>query len=649
MCTSPISRSHPNSPGHESLSPDKIPNRPSDLTSKSYDACGAVGDYLVDPDPELYEAVLDVSCEVTEWLEFSSAISVSQPEVESPWIPEEARTPVPFAEYGGYCNLASYSAHYYGHDELSLHYTNEWTEPNGALRFEDASLGAPREENPQRGLRNTGQDSSIFVRMEDVELYSSCLYQEDGDFQATNHRPCGSPIIIEASESFSSSDPRSHSVSDIYGVDGSSGTAQDKPYLQDALPGTKNLAFATKEMQGSPGVEAPSTSNGRTTRVSSQVVSLPKKRKPILLIKLWFNTHLDQPYPCRKDLASLVKNTGLTPQQVRTSLTNLRARRKAKMTSMEISNPIIPLLVGPHSNQFDRSYPSSTITNRTVNVLPENSTDVRQSCAEEDRSHHTASRESELGYLKLDSFISHLNSESAPSSSSCSTGVETASTSSTTISSSSDQGLGVPLSCYNLNLKRRRKGKRLFPPSLKTSARPDKPSALFECIQAEAPKDTKTFYCTFCGKPLNGHYEWKRHEATHVAAIKWICMPESTALWYNSCAFCGLDSPSDAHVAKHNVKTCLEKPVDDRSFSRKDHLKQHVEQVHSCKERFNTGRAGKVLQSWGKEVDSSEFCVGVLWCGFCKCDLSSWGERVEHIAAHFQGGVTMQDWAEKQP
>jgi hypothetical protein len=160
--------------------------------------------------------------------------------------------------------------------------------------------------------------------------------------------------------------------------------------------------------------------------------------------------------------------------------------------------------------------------------------------------------------------------------------------------------------------------------------------------------DKKTFRCIFCRKPLKGRYEWKRHEATHVAATKWTCMPENSALWQDSCAFCHLDSPSAAHLAEHNVEACLEKSVDARTFSRKDHLKQHVEQVHLRKGKFSTGRASKVLKSWGKDVDQSEFRAGILWCGFCKSDLGSWAERVEHIAAHFQSGVTIQDWVEKQ-
>jgi len=315
---------------------------------------------------------------------------------------------------------------------------------------------------------------------------------------------------------------------------------------------------------------------------------------------------------------------------------------------MEISNPSIPLSVGRHNNQSRNRSPSPIKQPRKANILPDKPTDVQRLCAEEYRSRHTTTQISELGCLEAGDFVSCLDEEFTSSSLSYSAEVGTPSSSSTTISSSPSQNLGPPVPYYDLNSKPGRKGKRLPPPSLKTSAKPDKPHTLCEPIQAETPKDKKTFCCIFCRKPLKDRYEWKRHEATHVAATKWTCMPENSALWQDSCAFCHLDSPSAAHLAKHNVEACLEKSVDARTFSRKDHLKQHVEQVHLRKGKFSTGQASKVLKSWGKDADQSEFCAGILWCGFCKSDLGSWAERVEHIAAHFQSGVTMQDWVEKQ-
>jgi len=230
-------------------------------------------------------------------------------------------------------------------------------------------------------------------------------------------------------------------------------------------------------------------------------------------------------------------------------------------------------------------------------MLPDKSADVQWLCAEGYRSRHTTTQISELGYLEAGNFVSRLDEEFTSSSLSYSAEVGTLSASSTTISSSPSQDLGPLVPYYDLNSKPGRKGKRLPPLPLKTSAKLNKPHALCEPIYAETPKDKKTFRCIFCRKPLKNCYEWKRHEATHVTATKWTCMPENSALRQDSCAFCHLDSPSAAHLAKHNVEACLEKPIVARIFSRKDHLKQHVEQVHLRKGKFSTGQAGKVLKS----------------------------------------------------
>jgi hypothetical protein len=103
---------------------------------------------------------------------------------------------------------------------------------------------------------------------------------------------------------------------------------QDESYLQETQEVAKRLIFTTK--QNSPKAETPSMFNDRATRATARATSLPNKRKASVPIKLWFNAHLEWPYPSQDEEISLVKNTGLTLQQVRTCFTNLRARRKAK-------------------------------------------------------------------------------------------------------------------------------------------------------------------------------------------------------------------------------------------------------------------------------------------------------------------------------
>lgn len=545
--------------------------------------------------------------------------SLSRSEPEKPLVPEKTPAVFPFTESKDYYGSKSDSVYCYDNDELPLHIPNAWAE-RSELQFEDASLDGFQDPNPRKKLRDPEKDASMFVRMEDLELHGSCLDYQDEDAQIIGQRSGASPITTEMSESSVFPHIQSHSTSETFSIDSGFEIVQDESYLRETPEVTKRLIFTTKQIQNSANAETPLMFNGGTTRVTARPASLPNKRKASAPIKLWFDAHLEWPYPSPDDEIAFAKDTGLTIQQVRTCFTNLRARRKAKTTDMEISNPSIPLSVGRHNNQSDN----------------------------DSRLRHTITQISELGCLETGDFVSRLDKEFTSSSLSFSAEVGTPSASSTTISSSPSQDLGPPIPYYDLNSKPGRKGKRLPPPSLKASAGLDKPHALCAPIQAETPKDKKTFHCIFCRKPLKDRYEWKRHEATHVAAMKWTCMPENSALWQDSCAFCHLDSPSAAHLAKHNVEACLEKSVDARTFSRKDHLKQHVEQVHLRKGKFSTGQASEVLKSWGKDVDHSEFRAGILWCGFCKSDLGSWAGRVEHIAAHFQSGVTMQDWVEKQ-
>ncbi len=101
-----------------------------------------------------------------------------------------------------------------------------------------------------------------------------------------------------------------------------------------------------------------------------------------------------------------------------------------------------------------------------------------------------------------------------------------------------------------------------------------------------------------------------------------------------SCAFCGELQPDTQHLESHNYSFCAEQPAQERTFFRKDHLTQHLRLAHNeCKFHAPT------MESWisyDHEIQSR--------CGLCDARLMSWTERVEHLAAHFKQGKTMNDW-----
>ncbi|KAI8304979.1 hypothetical protein K4K61_005726 [Colletotrichum sp. SAR11_59] len=75
------------------------------------------------------------------------------------------------------------------------------------------------------------------------------------------------------------------------------------------------------------------------------------------------------------------------------------------------------------------------------------------------------------------------------------------------------------------------------------------------------------------------------------------------------------------------------KPVEDRTFYRKDHLRQHLKLVHGSNQMTRLMDKWKVVKN---NISSA--------CGFCGAKLETWAERGDHLADHFKNGSTMTDW-----
>ncbi|KAI3401314.1 hypothetical protein diail_11397 [Diaporthe ilicicola] len=91
--------------------------------------------------------------------------------------------------------------------------------------------------------------------------------------------------------------------------------------------------------------------------------------------------------------------------------------------------------------------------------------------------------------------------------------------------------------------------------------------------------------------------------------------------------------PDDAHVEGHNFTSCQERQLDERTFYRKDHLRQHLKLVH------NTKYLNWSMDPWKVATPDIK-----SRCGFCGLTLGSWGLRVDHLAEHFKTGSDMKDW-----
>lgn len=157
--------------------------------------------------------------------------------------------------------------------------------------------------------------------------------------------------------------------------------------------------------------------------------------------------------------------------------------------------------------------------------------------------------------------------------------------------------------------------------------------------RARGPADKRRrFCCTFCCDKFKSKYDWARHESSlHLNVEAWYCAPHGTKVFShmtrrNHCAFCNVLDPSPEHLNEHNHNACQSDSGERRSFRRKDHLMQHLRLVHHVE-------AVPLIDDWkiGHSVIPSR-------CGFCDKPLSTWEQRVEHLAEHFRDGATMSDW-----
>ncbi|WKT48433.1 Homeobox domain [Fusarium oxysporum f. sp. vasinfectum] len=100
-----------------------------------------------------------------------------------------------------------------------------------------------------------------------------------------------------------------------------------------------------------------------------------------------------------------------------------------------------------------------------------------------------------------------------------------------------------------------------------------------------------------------------------------------------SVSFCGVKNPDKTHLDGHNQSACIERPIEERTYHRKDHLQQHLRLVHMSKFLKWPMDDWKVMT---QEVKSR--------CGFCGINLTTWASRVDHLADHFKAGSTMEHW-----
>jgi hypothetical protein len=198
---------------------------------------------------------------------------------------------------------------------------------------------------------------------------------------------------------------------------------------------------------------------------------------------------------------------------------------------------------------------------------------------------------------------------------------------------------------HSANLLPKRKGRRQHPSRFDcTFSEPTNSSP--QTSNDNGPNEKKLYHCTVCRKFFKDIYGWKRHESSvhGYSDIEWVCMLSGHGTPGQKCVFCSDIVHDFHHFEEHDVQSCLDKNICDRTFSRKDLLKQHVQQIHFASMDDSVSRAFKIPKAWSQEVETAHIKTEALWCGFCLTACDSIRERMDHVAEHFRNGDDIENW-----
>jgi hypothetical protein len=357
-------------------------------------------------------------------------------------------------------------------------------------------------------------------------------------------------------------------------------------------------------------------------------------RESVKILKNWLSTHSKHPYPNDEEKEMLQKQTGLNKTQITNWLAN--ARRRGKIAAPRSTSPG----VRAWSNAIDipqrRGTPASF---ENLNPLqrwqvsppehePASVTDIARAVSSTTLS--SSGRNSPYSQHFTDDGSGRFDDGSGRSlcNASSASSVNTSHSSGGSFASAFSHGSKGSFGSYGSSIPRGRRRRR-------RKATPKSPTVGQNSLAAPL----KAYMCTFCTETFRTKHDWQRHEKSlHLSLERWVCCPDGAQAFSPesgqvSCVFCGHAHPDEAHLESHNHSACQERTLEERTFYRKDHLRQHLKLVHNVK--FVTWS----MEPW--KVSTPEIRSR---CGFCGIVMDTWTIRVDHLAEHFKTGNTMADW-----
>ncbi|KAL2802159.1 hypothetical protein BJX63DRAFT_426271 [Aspergillus granulosus] len=344
----------------------------------------------------------------------------------------------------------------------------------------------------------------------------------------------------------------------------------------------------------------------------------PRTRLPASAVKIlraWFEQHRHDPYPSDFEKEDLARRSGLTLTQVSNWFNNSR-RLKGKTSRARQQG---------HGNADHTSFASPL--ERWKHSPPET-----EAAATSDIIRALEKHASSLSY----------NGGTRPpiplSGSLCSSNSSSASLLIPATLSSADIFEHSQSSGSEVNFKSRVPAQVQRPPTPIPSRRRRNRVRPFKKPNSQV-QGVRLYQCTFCADSFLTKYDWQRHEkALHLPIDRWICAPRGGSVFdvdnnnTQVCVFCHAVDPTPEHLARHNFLACQAKPLHERLFFRKDHLKQHLKLTHNATWLPS-------MEGWLETRNAI-----VSRCGFCGATFSAWDERLEHIAEHFKAGAKMAQW-----
>ncbi|KAI0150326.1 hypothetical protein GGR57DRAFT_493141 [Xylariaceae sp. FL1272] len=350
-------------------------------------------------------------------------------------------------------------------------------------------------------------------------------------------------------------------------------------------------------------------------------------RESVKVLKNWLNTHSRHPYPTDEEKESLQKITGLNKTQITNWLANARRRGKiqpTRATSPHIGRGYAQAIDIPQrrgSGLFENMNPLQRWENSPPENEPASVRDIARAVSASGS--YSATSGSGRTSPNVWNTSDDGSSRSLCNQSSASSLGTSHSSGGSYASAYSNQSHGSSVPSFARSNRGRRRRRRAPP----------------KRAEDQLGQLVKTYQCTFCTETFRTKHDWQRHEKSlHLSLERWVCSPDGSQIANTenggtSCVFCGEPNPDEAHVESHNFSGCVERSQEERTFYRKDHLRQHLRLVHQVKFLPWT------MDKW--RISSPEIRSR---CGFCGTVLDSWTIRTDHLAEHFKTGNTMADW-----